>query len=264
MLPLRRARTAPRLSYIVCSDRRTGGTLLCEALRRTSIAGRPGEYFNPLLDTPAFRKDHLGITADAEYLPRVVELSTTPNGVFGMKIHFGQLPLLLERIGAEGRAAGASPAAAFAARFPGLRYVWLRRRDEVRQAISLYRAQKTNIWWEFPDEEPPLYAYQPPERETAEDVFDFEAISRCLADVQSTAGRWEQFFSENDIVPLRLTYEELDAAYEETVARVLRFLELTVPEHIPPKNMARQADGRTDAWVEEFRQRSRGLRDAPG
>ena len=234
---------------------------MSEALRRTGIAGNPGEYFNPYLDTGKFRSEFLGIKADAEYLQGVINASTTQNGVFGTKIHFGQIPLFLSRIRAEGRVFGTSPFSVFAARFPNLRYIWLRRKNEVRQAISLYRASMTNVWWKFAKETPRLYEYKPIEKPGRDRDFDFDGINRCLSDIRINTARWSEFFDRSGGIPFRLTYEDLDKEYGGTVVRVLNFLGLPVPATIPPKNMERQADGRTDAWEKKFLQylrRSRG------
>src|SRR4028119_1183918 len=41
----------PMMSYLICATPRSGSTLLCDALGRTGIAGRPAEHFEVLLET---------------------------------------------------------------------------------------------------------------------------------------------------------------------------------------------------------------------
>ncbi len=249
-MPLFRRRITPRLSYIICSGLRTGSTLLCEALRRTGIAGRPAEYFNPNEPTASYRREYLGATMDKKYLRKVVAMSTTPNGVFGTKVHFEQLPVLVSKIDAEGGRPSAPVARILEARFPNLHYLWLRRKNDVRQAISLYRAVKTRVWWEFPGGYPPMYRQA--EEPGGDGAFNFDEIVRHLSFVRENTARWEEFFARNGITPLEITYEALDANYEETVSRVLYFLGLPVSTPIPPRNTKRQADILTDEWEKEF------------
>jgi LPS sulfotransferase NodH len=71
-----------------------------------------------------------------------------------------------------------------AATFPHLRYVWLRREDRVRQAISYYRALVTKIWRSTDvglqsSKEPP---------------FDALAIKRLVELCTWEDEAWEEFF----------------------------------------------------------------------
>ena len=40
-----------------------------------------------------------------------------------------------------------SPPEVLAELFPNLRYIWMMRRDKVRQAVSLSRGLQTLVWW---------------------------------------------------------------------------------------------------------------------
>src|SRR5262249_20823009 len=131
----------PDTSYFICTLPRSGSWLLSESLEKTGVAGRPREYFEPKLyeDNPA--------VDPIESLDKIIRKGMTRNGVFAAKLHWYQfefatrvvaresdmpVPLLIDR------------------RFPGLCYVWLTRRDKIRQAVSYYRASKTGVWWQIP------------------------------------------------------------------------------------------------------------------
>src|SRR5262249_42563360 len=78
-----------RMSYLVCSSDRTGSSLLCFALWRTQMAGRPFEYLQPAV-IAAYRR-RIGTPRFAtplEYLRLLYARRTTPNGVFGLKLRF--------------------------------------------------------------------------------------------------------------------------------------------------------------------------------
>ena len=147
-------------AYLVCATPRSGSTLLCEALKATGVAGRPEEYFESVVVTgrpprprPTSRASTIprrsrcsaerpppsrrrtprspASRSYAEHLERVRQWGTTPNGVFGAK-------LMWDHVGRLHRRAG-DPLELFGD--PAL--VWVRRRDVVRQAISLWRAMQT-------------------------------------------------------------------------------------------------------------------------
>ena len=92
----------PVVSYLVAATQRSGSTLLCRALADTGVAGRPEEYFltgPPEAFPPGWTFWEDGIFAlphgemDREgYLELVFRLGTTPNGVFGAKLMWNNLP----------------------------------------------------------------------------------------------------------------------------------------------------------------------------
>ena len=130
-------------SYFISTTPRTGSFLLAHALDSTGIAGRPQEYFDPNFEN--LWLERLGIASDAEFFEKVLPEGTTPNGVFSAKVHWHQFEYLAEKLQS---VHGDGPILDLLERtFPGLRYVFLTRRDKVRQAVSYYRAIETNVWW---------------------------------------------------------------------------------------------------------------------
>ncbi len=241
----------PRLSYIICCNRRTGSTLLCEALKDTGVAGMPAEYIGTTSPLARHQQAYLDVKTHTEYLEKIIAGSTTPNGVFGTKIHPGQLPILLRMIQTEGRSRMGLDSATLAARFPNLHYIWLARENKVRQAISLYRALRNSVWWKFEETMPPMYR-QGIQKKDPE--FDLAAIARHLAEIRQGEAIWEHFFQRNGITPLFLTYEGLSEDLTGVVRRVLDYLEL--PSDIPDLKLrtARLADTVTDDWERKFKE----------
>jgi Stf0 sulphotransferase len=129
-----RKRVGATQSYVIASTPRSGSYLLCEALAATGVAGKPTEPFNPEFLWDFHQR--WGLSADVgfqEYWYQAVVHGTTGNGVFGVKIQWGQLDWLAEQ-------AGAGRGDVLAQLLPGARYVRLVRRDRRAQAISLHRA----------------------------------------------------------------------------------------------------------------------------
>jgi trehalose 2-sulfotransferase len=262
----------PSSSYLVCATQRSGSTLLCEALKSTGVAGRPEEFFEaraltgcPRTAAGYFRQpgapdigDILGdpeklgrapeyssleaIDDYAQHLARSFRLGTTPNGVFGAKLMWGHLGDFAHFAGRLPAFRGLPIDELLPAVFPRPRYVWVTRRDKVRQAVSLWKAIQTEAWRGDDADARPEPAYH----EAA-----LEHLVKMLADHDT---HWESFFSRAGIDPLVIAYEDdLSEGAERAVRRVLRHLDLSVPPgwHAPA-HMRRQADERSERWVAQW------------
>ena len=93
--PRRRAATR---SYIICTNPRSGSWLLSDGLSSTARAGHPREWFN-VNQERTIRSDwdarNRGRMAFTHYVRHILERGTTGNGVFGLKLHYYQLCLLV-------------------------------------------------------------------------------------------------------------------------------------------------------------------------
>ena len=221
-------RMEPHASYLVCSIPRSGSSLLCELLAGTGLAGVPAEFFHP--DKMAALRGRWGVDELDDYLRELLARKTSPNGVFGTKAHWGQYqPLFGE----------SDPRTVF----PGLRLVFITRRDRLRQAVSWVRALQTLKW--VTEDNPPV---KRPE------VFDHEHITQKLGRIDREEELWESLFSRHGIEPHRVVYEDFVEDQEGTVRAVLDQLGVDAPAdlHLPPPVLDRQADERSDEWVERY------------
>ena len=65
----------------------------------------------------------------------------------------------------------------------------------------------------------------------------------------------QEFFSEGNIVPLTLVYEDFIQEYEKTVRKILTFLGLDITElKTGPPFLARTADEISEEWIQRFRE----------
>ena len=128
--------------------------------------------------------------------------------------------------------------------FPNLHYLWMTRRDKVRQAISFERAIQTNVW-AMNDETPPW---------TGELHFDFARIDALVHLVEAHEAAWRHYFVENGITPFTVVYEEFVAAYEQTAIQILHELSIPVlePLQFAHRRMRRQADALSEEWVQRY------------
>jgi trehalose 2-sulfotransferase len=241
--------TDVRLAYLVCATPRSGSTLLCKALARTGVAGRPEEYFEALPHSglPRQPREYVDGIPEARALPplrrdaplpqfadRLAEaqrLGTTPNGVFGAKVMWGYFAPVLDGLGR-----------APEAQLPGLRYVLVRRRDKLRQAISLWRAVQTAQW-------------NADDRAGGEPAYSRAAIDLLRGRLADEEAAWERWLAGRGA--LALTYENFEERPGDAVAAVLDHLGLEAPAGAPADApLRRQADALTEDWVRRHTERA--------
>ncbi len=259
----------PIRAYIVCSTQRSGSTYLCRLLAGTGVAGNPEEYFEARAETglpppPGYflaglPRTGAGIRDDPRptdappysdlrtlngweaHLERTFALGTTPNGVFATKLMWNQLPDVEQHAAAVEDLTGLTGAELLDSLFGDPQYVWMRRRDRVRQAISLWRALQTRVWrLEHPGGDggkPQLH-------------YSFEGIEHLRRRLTADDESWGRFFVRSGIEPLELFYEEdVEPDPAEAVQRVLALVGVEVPARWrPAAETVRQSDRLNEAW----------------
>ena len=62
---------------------------------------------------------------------------------------------------------------------------------------------------------------------------------------------WRRYFTENDIQPFHVIYEDLTTSYEQTALEILQYLHIDIPERIllKERRMKKQADALSEGWV---------------
>ena len=230
-------------SYLICTSHRSGSNLLCQVLTDSKVAGKPGEYFSENL-----RARFTGLLSlpenltPIEFFRAAMRRTTGANGLFGAKIMPRHLRHALQTIRpAFSLSAQASDLAVLSALLPKPRFIWLRREDVLRQAISLARAKQTKAW----------NARKTP---AAPAVFDFVQIEQCVAQIERANAFWEQWFSAEAIQPLRITYEQMVADHQQAIRALLAFVGQPITGDIPLPRLPRQADALTDDWVNRYSQ----------
>lgn len=251
-------------SYLVLASQRSGSTLLVESLRATGVAGEPQEFFQYLPATsqaPQPREWFAGV--EDESILRLLDpldvgtpdlapaeiwrdyirtVGRTPNGVWGGKLMWNQTPLLLNRARQLRNRSGDSLLAAIrdvVGEEPLL--IHIHRPDVVSQAVSFWRAVQTRVWRGRPD----------PARD-ARATYHAGAIAHIVAMLRAQEEGWQSWFAAEGVEPMEVSYPVLWRNLTQVVATVLEALGLD-PRLAPEPVLERQADQRSDDWVDRYR-----------
>ncbi|HZR91593.1 MAG TPA: Stf0 family sulfotransferase [Gaiellaceae bacterium] len=226
-------------TFVVCSTPRTGSTMLGDLLADTGLVGRAGEYFGE----PFRRQVVPGLSRRGfdDYLVACTR-HARGTGAFGVKLHWDQVEVFLHLLRLRRGLSGRSDGEVLEAIFPSVRFVSLRREDEVAQAVSWWKAITTGRWT---DGRPPV----------GEPRFDADGIRTRLRRIEQHNAAWEAWFRANGIEPLRLTYEELVADPASVARRTLLHLGVQVPPGLAVRpRTERQADGVNADWIRRYRE----------
>jgi LPS sulfotransferase NodH len=204
---------------------------------------------------PGIRQSHEAAASDAEYFEQALAAGTTPNGVFGAKVLWHQFEHLLVQL-RRVQGNGLSDPELLRRTFPDLRYIFLTRRDKLRQAISYDRAIRSGAWWSIAAPADPQTPALP---SVSAPSFVFETIDDWVTRLSEFEAHWRRHFQRIKVEPYEVAYEDLAEDYESTVHAVLRHLELPLSEgrKVAPPRLRKQADPVTEEWVRRYQELKR-------
>lgn len=248
----------PRTSVVIAATPRSGSWLLADSMRALGTLGRPEEYLRADLDEVYRQRWGLAVDAPPEQVvATMLAHGSTRNGVFGLKLHWFQFELLLQRLRAlpdpDGEFAGASDTALLQHFLGRVRWVHLERRDTVRQAVSWYRAIRTDEWW--------LVTGQAPRHRGVE--YDFEAIKHLHYLLLDYRHHWRSWFAAQGGDVLELGFEQLSVDLEDCLLRVVDHVGVQRPARLPAPSLARQSDDLTDTLVARYERSVAALFGSP-
>ncbi|MGK2947700.1 MAG: Stf0 family sulfotransferase [Acidimicrobiales bacterium] len=242
----------------IAATPRSGSTLLATGLGATGRLGEPDEHLNratvaplpgPLWSAPRVRLGralravhrrvrpdprreviHLDRDSAERYLWTVAERSASADGVLSMKVMWRQLDVIVL----------AHDLDLDLWRAP-LTWIRICRIDRVAQAVSASIAMQTDRW--RADEARSSHRHA---------RYASDHIQQRLRDIEQQEAGWDRYFGDRSITPIEVTYEDLDAHYEATMAAVLVELGLEGTP-VPPRQLTRQGDARNVEWAQRFR-----------
>ena len=166
-----------------------------------------------------------------DYVAKLVRTHTGSSGVYSIKTHWNQYRRFILEAGLDENVFGAP-----------VTFVWLRRQDRVAQACSQVRAQQTGLW----QENGPEFG------DGGEPRYDAEAITKYIGWMDSADKAWERYFSERNIEPLALSYEEWSPQPETAVDEIFGRLGMSRTNPVAVE-IEKISDGVSTEWARRFR-----------
>jgi len=228
-------------SYFICFTVRSGSSLLCQLLAETNLAGKPQEHFHHNITPENPQGDD--IPDYAAYIDQLLDQWTTPNGVFGAKVGGGQWHHLTRHVRRIDGYANMPLSDAMAGLFPDLHYIWLTRRNKVRQAVSHWMAIQSGRWGSFHEATNPDPEYK------------FEAIDYLTQELVMREAVWADYFADYHIIPHIVVYEDFVQKKAETVRGIFDFLNIETADDfsVPEPKHTRLANSLSEEWVQRYR-----------
>ena len=238
-------------SYAICCTARAGSTYLCELLEKCFDDHVPYENFRPSLIFLYQHRKRLNFD-----LRRWFDLTIqaqTRNRMFGTKVIGQFLSRMKPMIDQE-------DAEWLGKRIESLRpkIVYLRRQDKVEQAVSQYVARELEFWHLRDGRN--VAANQARENEyraRKQSIgYDYEAIAAHYEGMVRAESRLQNMLEMLDLPIHKVTYEDLKADAEGTLAGILDFLKIPdaqLPEDLSTR-IKRGFDSKNAELVQLFKQ----------
>lgn len=210
---------------IILSEGRSGTSWLGSLTDSTGVLGQSGEW----VDAKNLKVEPRHPTRQ-QYIDLIIEKAKTDNNFFMLKMFPRHLHWFDETYGTD--------------LIDDLRkdhdivFVFLKRKDRIRQAISFSRAIQNKAWASFYKKE-------------KEERYDFPQICRCYIGIGNSYTFWQDYLELK-----KLTYESF--VYEDLLKNPQLFVN-TIAAHAgvqniecPPSKLEIQRDEVTENWVSKF------------
>ena len=190
------------LPFFICTTERTGSLLLMDLIQNASEISIP---FNLKADI-----GYMDSACDEDWISFVKSIPDRYGieKIYGMKfyswdLYFARRFRYLESI---------SPLS--------IKWIWLRRKNRIRQAISYYRAEQTDKWHFWRSDKDSTDTI--PDMDVPVQRINTLALQLSLGD-----NAWEYFFRDNEIEPYMLFYEDFEneGNWKDITLSILEFLE---------------------------------------
>jgi trehalose 2-sulfotransferase len=241
----------PTISYLLVGAPRSGTTLLSEALISTGMLGRPEEFFWERQEAHWAATFGIPRPTDGDrrrYIEEAVRYGTTPNGVFGAKLFFRHAEDLWAWTLTDERLAAMPAAERLRALFGENLHAVRVRRHPLRAAVSLWRAESTDVWRAEPgDPVPPM-----PSR------LDVWRVTMLHTEFHGADAAWPQLLRSADIPFITVTYERLVLDLEGTVAEVARSIGVDDVPAIAEPSLRRMSDEASERFLTEWSEATGG------
>ncbi len=234
----------PQKTYIVCATQRSGSTLLCDLLYKSGAAGNPKEF----LLTQYEPKEGIDISKYDQYVQTLLSRYASDNGVSGVKLMEDNFALVVERLRKSLHLQEKSDVEVLEPIFPNLSFIFITRKDKIRQAISLSRAEQSKVWEKRNGSD---NTSQKGENIKITPHYIKAAYNRIIEKERF----WLDFFETQKITPYLITYEELTQKPSKKTLECLSYIGIVNTESIVigKPSLQKQSDIYTEFLILEFK-----------
>ena len=226
-------------AYFIFAIPRSGSTFFADILNKTKMLGHPREHL-------LFDKVPVFLTTDFtmnEWIRALVSHACTPNGYSGTKIISHLFLEIIEHY--HDRQELIDDLAEFIRQYPVL---YLKRRNMVRQAISLLKAQKSSVWHSkhgqliTSDRQNEILSGTP------------EEIEDAMIYLHDQEQKIETFFKNAGITPYVYYYEDFSDEIKrpDIFKEVMSLLKIDYLYKIPETSYAALSDDENESLVKEY------------
>lgn len=194
--------------------------------------GTPYEWFNP--DAIAGNNEYVGAANLLEYIDAVRREYKSKQGIFGAVASFYHLHSLLDELTIE-QVFGGNPI-----------WFYLRRRNLLRQGISLYMSTESGYWHSPQGEGEEYHRYQAVS-------YDASKIQYWTAHIVDHEIGFEELFREYGVEPVRICYESLTDDPKKSIRLFFNVLTLRSPSELSLNStISKIGSVRNASWEERF------------
>ncbi|MEL6668585.1 MAG: Stf0 family sulfotransferase [Bacteroidota bacterium] len=242
--------TQPKKSLWIWFSPRVGSTVLCQLLKDTQLAGNPQELFNVETENGISLTTHYSVKDYSELRDKLWQIGCSPNGVMSCKdsLFSARWNPQIAEVARLKQQDDLSFESVWGDLFPNCVHVFLTRRNKLRQAVSWWKAIKSEIWHLKQGEEDhkDLVFY--------EQNYNLDALTHLLKECMLREAATQAYFEQNQIVPLTLVYEDMIQDFQGAVAFILHALgeEGMVTGQAVPE-LKKTASPKSEIWVERLR-----------
>jgi hypothetical protein len=126
-------------------------------------------------------------------------------------------------------------------------WVYIERLDIFAQAVSMYFAEKTQLWEITEEEAGKERAAQP------RIPYDRVELMRYVKSFAAEAAGWQKFFAHYGVEPIRLTYEDAVASYPAYLDAVMSAMGVTPVGPAPPRRLVKLGDTVNERYARTLR-----------
>jgi len=218
---------APRKILIIASTGRCGSHMLGHALHKTGAFGYPLEYAN--IANLNKWKEILNTNTLLETIAELKKRRTSPNGVFGIKIHYSHI----EQFGGFEKVLKC---------FPDAYYILLSRENVLQQAVSLSIASQTGGWISG-------------QKLVSKDAYyDFKQIDDSLRSIILDNSSWRYALAANACNYIEMDFDNICNNLPDALQKIANFVNCEIDQNKIPKEQVtkKQSNQRNLDWASQF------------